>query len=123
MAQFDVHRNTGRQRETIPFVVVVQSSIYDDYRRRVVVPLVRRALLGPLVDSTFNPTFTIEGIEVVLHPLEIVSIPVVQLGAHVGSLSESGGSNHPGARSAIEPRLAIIDFGFDPRPARLVSVG
>ena len=29
MAQFDVHRNTGKQRETIPFVVVVQSSLYD----------------------------------------------------------------------------------------------
>lgn len=45
MAQFDVHRNTGRLRDSIPFVVLVQSSLYDDYRRRVVVPLVRRSLL------------------------------------------------------------------------------
>ena len=90
MAQFDVHRNTGRQRETIPFVVVVQSSLYDDYRRRVVVPLVRKELLGPLADTSFNPTFTIEGIDVVLHPLEIVSIPIGQMGLHVGSLSDAG---------------------------------
>jgi toxin CcdB len=39
MAQFDVHRNIGRHEDAIPFVVV-QSSQFDGYRRRVVVPLV-----------------------------------------------------------------------------------
>ena len=90
MPQFDVHRNTGRQRETIPFVVIVQSSLYNDYRRRVVVPLVRKELLGSIADPSFNPTFTIESLDVVLHPLEIVSIPTGQLGIWVGSLSEAG---------------------------------
>ena len=90
MPQFDVHRNTGRQRETIPFVVIVQSTLYDDYRRRVVAPLVRKELLGPIADPSFNPTFTIESLDVVLHPLEMVSIPVSQLGIRVGSLSEEG---------------------------------
>ena len=90
MPQFDVHRNTGRQREIIPFVVIVQSSLYNDYRRRVVVPLVRKELLGPIADPSFNPTFTIESIDVVLHPLEIVSIPIGQLGVWVGSLSDAG---------------------------------
>ena len=90
MPQFDVHRNTGRQRETIPFVVIVQSTLYDDYRRCVVVPLVRKELLGPIADQSFNPTFTIESLDVVLHPLEIVSIPISQLGVLVGSLSEAG---------------------------------
>ena len=45
MAQFDVHRNKGPLRDSIPFVVLVQSSLFDDYRRRVVVPLVRRSVL------------------------------------------------------------------------------
>jgi toxin CcdB len=90
MPQFDVHRNTGRHRETIPFVVVVQSSLYNDYRRHVVVPLVRKELLGSIADPRFNPTFTIESIDVVLHPLEIVSMPVGQLGVWVGSLSDAG---------------------------------
>lgn len=90
MPQFDVHRNTGRHREAIPFVLIVQSTLYNDYRRRVVVPLARKELLGPIVDPGFNPTFTIEEADVVLHPLEIVSIPVGQLGARVGSLSDSG---------------------------------
>ena len=35
MAQFDVHRNPGRHSDSIPFVVIVQSTLYDDYRRRV----------------------------------------------------------------------------------------
>lgn len=86
MAQFDVHRNTGVHRVDIPFVVVVQSKRLDDYRRRVVAPLVRKAIAGSS-ESALNPTFLVETQEVVLHPLEIVSIPVEQLGEHVGSLA------------------------------------
>jgi toxin CcdB len=88
MAQFDVHRNTGKHKDTIPFVVTVQSAQFDGYRRRVVVPLVRSAAIGKISHPAFNPTFKIRGTSVVLHPLEIVSIPVNQLGALVGSLSD-----------------------------------
>jgi toxin CcdB len=88
MAQFDVHRNTGKQKEAIPFVVVVQSSQFDEYRRRVVVPLVRKSAIGKISHSSFNPTFKIRGTPVVLHPLEIVSVPVSQLGDFVESLSD-----------------------------------
>jgi len=89
MAQFDVHRNSGKHKDTIPFVVVVQSAQFDEYRRRVVVPLVRATALGKIAYAAFNPTFTIRGKSVVLHPLEIVSIPVDQLGEKVGSLTEA----------------------------------
>jgi toxin CcdB len=88
MPQFDVHRNLGTHKETIPFVVVVQSAQFDSYRRRVVVPLVRSGAIGKVSHNTFNPVFKIRGTSVVLHPLEIVSIPANQLGALVGSLSE-----------------------------------
>jgi toxin CcdB len=88
MAQFDVHRNTGLHKDNIPFVVIVQSAQFDNYRRRVVVPLVRASALGKISHAAFNPTFKIRGTSVVLHPLEIVSIPVARLGALVGSLSE-----------------------------------
>jgi toxin CcdB len=90
MAQFDVHRNPGRQTHTIPFVVVVQSSQFDDYRRRVVVPLVRGDALGRIPFSAFNPAFRIRGVKVVLHPLEMVSIPAGALGEPVGSLASEG---------------------------------
>lgn len=87
MAQFDVHRNTGRNKDTIPFVVVVQSAQFRDYRRRVVIPLVRASAVGRTDFAAFNPRFRIRNTSVVLHPLEIVSIPVEQLGELVGSLA------------------------------------
>jgi toxin CcdB len=90
MAQFDVHRNAGKHRDAIPFVVVVQSAQFDNYRRRVVVPLVRAKAIGKVSYAGFNPTFKIRSTTVVLHPLEIVSIPVDQLGEMVGSLSDDG---------------------------------
>jgi toxin CcdB len=88
MAQFDVHRNVGKHMDAIPFVVVVQSTQFDGYRRRVVVPLVRKSSVGKLSHASFNPTFKIRGTPVVLHPLEIVSVPLEQLGDVVESLSE-----------------------------------
>jgi toxin CcdB len=91
MAQFDVHRNTGRHRDDIPYVVLVQSSLYDSYRRRVVVPLVRKTTVGKIGNPRFNPTFKIEKTLVVLHPLEIVSVPNEQLGEFVTSLDHEGG--------------------------------
>ncbi len=90
MAQFDVHRNPGKHTEAIPYVVVVQSSQFDGYQRRVVVPLVRASHLGPAPFPAFNPSFRIGGTKVVLHPLEMVSIPVERLGSSVGSLAAEG---------------------------------
>lgn len=93
MAQFDVHRNKGALREAIPFVVLVQSAQFDRYRRRVVVPLVRQTVLPPdtpTVGSRMNPSFVIEGVRVVLHPLDMVSVALDQLGEVVGSLEQEG---------------------------------
>lgn len=93
MAQFDVHRNIGKQREAIPYVVIVQSSLFDSYRRRVVIPLVRRSHLdnaSAILGSALNPAFDVEGIEVVLHPMEVVSVANDQLGEKVASLAQEG---------------------------------
>lgn len=88
MAQFDVHRNSGKHRDTIPYVVVVQSTLFDDYRRRVVVPLVRASAVGNVSNPRFNPSFKIERTLVVLHPLEIVSVALEDLGKPVTSLAK-----------------------------------
>jgi toxin CcdB len=88
MSQFDVHRNPGRHRESIPFVVIVQSSLYSDYRRRVVVPLVDKSSIGKVTNPRLNPTFRIKGKSVVLHPLEMVSVANENLGEFVQSLEE-----------------------------------
>lgn len=93
MAQFDVHRNKGALRDSIPFVVVVQSAQFDRYRRRVVVPLVRQTILPrdtPTVGARMNPVFVIDGVRVVLHPLDMVSVALDQLGEVVGSLEQEG---------------------------------
>lgn len=93
MAQFDVHRNKGPLRDSIPYVVVVQSALFDGYRRRVVVPLVQRALLPrstPTVGTRMNPVFVVEGIQVILHTLDMVSVALDQLGEVVASLAQKG---------------------------------
>ncbi len=93
MAQFDVHKNVGKQRDAIPFVVVVQSSLYDGYNRRVVVPLVRRSTLARtavFLDTPLNPVFTVKGIKVVLHPLEMVSVALENLAEKVATLEQDG---------------------------------
>lgn len=92
MPRFDVHRNLGTHRDSVPFVVVVQSSKFDAYRRRVVVPLVKSSAIGKISFPAFNPSFKIKGTTVVLHPLEIVSVPIDQLGEVVGSLSSDSQS-------------------------------
>lgn len=90
MAQFDVHRNRGQNRDSIPYVVIVQSSIFDNYKRRVVVPLVKKSHLDKVSHPRFNPTFVIEKTSVVLHPLEIVSVAKETLGKCVQSLADEG---------------------------------
>lgn len=90
MAQFDVHRNRGKNRDAIPYVVIVQSSIFDDYRRRVVIPLVKKSYLDSVSLPRFNPTFIIENTSVVLHPLETVSIANSKLGRFVQTLTGQG---------------------------------
>jgi toxin CcdB len=44
--------------------------------------------IGKISYAGFNPTFKIRGTAAVFHPLEIVSVPVDQLGEIVGSLSD-----------------------------------
>jgi len=43
-----------------------------------------------MMEPAFNPTFRIRGAKVVLHPLEMVSVPVDRLGPPVGSLADEG---------------------------------
>jgi len=92
VAQFDVHRNKGSQKDSIPFVVVIQSARFDAYRRRVVVPLVLRqhAPGSSVSGSRMNPIFRIGGVEVVLNPLQVVSVATDQLGVVVDSLADHG---------------------------------
>jgi toxin CcdB len=93
MPQFDVHLNPGPMRVTVPMVVVVQSCLFEGYRRRVVVPLVLRSALpagAKLAGTRMNPVFKIKGQALVLHPLDMVSVASDQLGPCVGNLADQG---------------------------------
>jgi len=85
MAQFDVHRNPGRTKAAIPFLLVVQSDRWEERPDRVVVPLVLASEVR-YRDRTLNPEFIIDGTAVLMNPLQIVTIPTKVLGPAVGSL-------------------------------------
>lgn len=95
MSQFDVHRNPGKNAAAIPFVVVVQSAAFDERKSRIVVPLVRTEKISAsmnMVASRVNPVFEIDGIQVTLHTLQVVSVPIDSLGRKVGSLIHEAGA-------------------------------
>ena len=87
--QLDVHRNPGRNKSVVPFVVVVQSNQFSEAGRRVVVPLVAASAFGS-PDSDVGPHFVIDGRTVVLDPLQITNVPVDVLGPSVASLVGQG---------------------------------
>jgi toxin CcdB len=88
MAQFDVHRNPGRNRDAIPYVVVVQSRRFDGHARRLVAPLLAAGAAGASSYPEMAPRFDIEGRSVILDPLQIQTVPAATLGAPVASLAE-----------------------------------
>jgi toxin CcdB len=87
MSQFDVHRNLGRSRNEIPYVVIVQSASFDRLNRRIVVPL---PLAGDMAPSRINPIFLIEDTKVILDTLDLVAVDLNRLGPLVGSLKTEG---------------------------------
>ena len=87
MAQFDVHRNPGRNRATIPYIVVVQTSRLDALPTRVVIPLVVPRQPHER-EPRLAPKLTVEARDVVLHTWEMQTVPRAVLGPVVASLAD-----------------------------------
>jgi toxin CcdB len=86
MTQYDVRRTpVPEASRDIPYVVDVQSDTLDRSKRRVIVPLARRAALTD-IEPALNPIFEIEGTPCVLMPLDIAAVLESDLGGVVGSL-------------------------------------
>jgi toxin CcdB len=79
--QLSVHRNPGRNKAVIPFVVTVQSNRFRTSAHR-------RAFGIP--DSDVGSRFVLEGQDVVLDPLQITNVPHKALGPAVASLVDDG---------------------------------
>jgi len=89
MPQFDVHRTPGRARSATPYLLVIQRERYDETFYRVAVPLVLRSEAKE-ADRHLNPGFMIEGREVVMDTLQIVTIRVNVLGCAIDNLAQHG---------------------------------
>lgn len=87
MAQFDIFQNPGRQRDAIPFVVLLQNARFDRAGTRFVGPLVRIEM-ARVAEHYLAPRFVVDGIEVVLDVFNLVTIPADRLGRSVGSLAD-----------------------------------
>ncbi len=88
MAQFTVYENTNEySKDTIPYLVDVQSELLDGLSTRVVVPMCPSSAIGKPI-SNLSPTFEINGSLYVLLTSQLAGIPLNKLGSPVCDLSE-----------------------------------
>ena len=92
MAQFDVFVNANsRTVKQFPYLLEVQSNLFEDANRAVYIPLVsERTLEKP--DEILNAALTIAGNSVRLFPLDIASAPRSALGQLVGNVKDDSDS-------------------------------
>ncbi len=83
MAQFDVYRNRDPATQAIfPYLLDLQHDLLSALASRVVAPLMRSSELSRPM-SFLNPTFEIEGVEVVMSTQELAGVARTVLGEHV----------------------------------------
>ena len=92
MAQFDVFVNANsRTVKQFPYLLEVQSNLFEDANRAVYIPLVsERTFEKP--DEILNATLTIAGNSVRLFPLDIASAPRSAMGKLVGNIKDDSDS-------------------------------
>lgn len=88
MAEFDVHQNPGGSRDTVPFVVLVQSRQFDDVPTRLAAPLIELPQHGPLRAPPHPPRLSVLGRTLVLVMLQLQAIPRRALGPVIASLAD-----------------------------------
>lgn len=92
MAQYDVYRNLSATTSTeFPFLLEVQSNLFEDSTRAVIVPMIMARSLSQ-ADKLLNPEFEVDGNTVCLFPLDIASASRAALLNKVCNLNESGDS-------------------------------
>ena len=85
MARFDIDRNpTEPDRFEFPFVLEIQNALFRRFSERVCIPLARDGAIPGLVER-LNPTLTLEGQTLRLHPLGIAVFFVQELRERVGT--------------------------------------
>ena len=87
MPQFDVHRNIEATKAAYPYLVVLQSSLFRNRSRWVVVPMVPATPDLPGNDR-LNPIFEVEGRRYALATLSILNMPKDRLGPVIATLAD-----------------------------------
>ncbi len=101
MAQFDVYENSNRDTvELFPYLLDVQNNLFSSLQTRVFVPLG----VGIQPIRHLNPTFNIEGKEVVMSTANMAGISLNACGEKVLSLEEK--------RNEIIDALDFLVNGF-----------
>lgn len=92
MAQFDVFENANsRTAEQFPYLLEVQSNLFEDASRAIYIPLVSEHTLKK-PDDVLNTVLTIAGKKVRLFPLDISSAPRSTMGKLVGHVRDDSDS-------------------------------
>jgi toxin CcdB len=92
MPQFDVHVSPGRNRQTVRYVVNVQSQRYDRLATRVVIPLMVANGVPAGIEIGMMPGFEVGGTRVYLNPLEMQTVPRSVPRSGVASLADDTAS-------------------------------
>ena len=102
MARFDVYANSGSHAGTTPYLLDVQSDLFDGLDSRIVIPM-RSLKHFPKVQLSvrLTPVFTIEGEEYLLETPKMAAVPRRILRSPVSSLK--------GEQAQI---IAALDFLF-----------
>ena len=97
MAQYDVYSNPNpRSRDSVPYVVDVQSGLLDTLPTRLVMPLSRVGVRSDNMPRRLVPIFVVKGERLALHPHEAAGLDarllrrrVESLAAHVGEIRDA----------------------------------
>lgn len=92
MAQFDVNLNPNpRSRESVPFIVDVQSGFIDVLRTRLTIPLSRVGVGIPGLPKRLLPQFVVDGEKLTLHAHAAAGVDARLLRDPVSSLAGYSG--------------------------------
>lgn len=97
MAQYDIYRNpSARSRDSVPYVVDVQSAMFDGLRTRLIVPLSRVGSNAPGLPRRLIPVFVVGGERLALHAhlatgveARLLRDKVDSLLAHAGEIGDA----------------------------------
>lgn len=86
MARFDIYRNPGKNKESIPYLVDVQSNVISGLATRIVIPLRTLGRFSSLTPpGDLFPVIEVDGIPHFLDTPQMGAIPSSELKVKAGS--------------------------------------